>query len=344
MGRLRSGILLIAATILALVSPLSAKDSDAVAADKAYKRGDYAAAKELWQTDCRAGNLQSCYELGIVYRDGEGVEPDRDRYLSLIQQACEGGIAVGCYQLGHETMRPLEEGTGAVPSEERERGIAFYEKACGLGFSSGCTNLGLHLANGNAPEQDKPVIAERLDAACAVGSGSACFAYAALWDIHEGTPEREDPELANEALQRGCNRLHWDSCQNLAWHYAHGYGAKIDYVRSAALYQLACGDNAAMSCMFVPSAHRSSPPYKGREIHKNFREAGGAYKRACDADFAPGCFGLARLIAMSGNGKSDSAMMRGLLEKAVRLDPDNMAAKDLIGRLERGDVPDRPIL
>jgi TPR repeat protein len=330
--------------LLALAFPVLAEVAPVPAADRAYAARDYAKAARLWEEACDAGNAGGCYELAIVYRDGEGVPADHARFLELAANACDGGDGRGCYGVAKDELRADEEGTATATPEQLERGMAFYRKGCDLGFAPACRNLALHVRDSQPADADPEATIAGFDRACSAGDGAACFALAGLFDLHEGVPLRDDPAAANDALRRGCNQLDNDSCQNLAWHYAHGFGLETDFVRSAALYQLACGDAAGFNCFMIPSAHYAAPPYEGSEIRSEWSEAAGAYDRACKADFAPGCFGLARLIARGGQGRKHEPQIRALLEKAIELEPDYPVATELLRRVDAGELPTDAIL
>ncbi len=315
------------------------------AANRAYAAGDHDEARRLWQEGCDGGNPGDCYELGIVYRDGEGVPADRARYLELIGTACDGDIAAACHNLAREELRELEDAGKPVSAQQLERGLAFYDRACSLGYQAACANLSRHRAREAAASGDgaeEQLASLRQD--CLDGSGPACFSLASLFDIHLGADVRDDPDAANEALALGCERLDYDSCQNLAWHYDHGFGLDRDSVRSAALYQLACNDDAGFECMFVPRSAYQSPLYRGDEVLDQWRMAAGAYVRACDDGLAMGCFAMARLIAKSGNGLSHAAKVRSYLERALAITPGLPIAVELLRRLDAGEMPREPVL
>ncbi|HVH82282.1 MAG TPA: sel1 repeat family protein, partial [Stellaceae bacterium] len=42
----------------------------------AYERKDYATALRLWQQEADKGDVKAEYDLGVLYRDGEGVVQD----------------------------------------------------------------------------------------------------------------------------------------------------------------------------------------------------------------------------------------------------------------------------
>lgn len=297
----------------------------------AYQAGDHAQALRLWQAACDAGNPRGCYHAGVVHRDGEGVPADFERAKALFTLACEGGFGNACFNMG-------------VYSEGAER-IAFFERGCAVRNIGSCARLGMAYRDGEGINSNAETAVRYLERACLVSemaAGPACFELASIYDAHL-SENGNDPESANRWLEEGCARGDTDSCQNLAWHYAHGFGVTTDLVRSAALYQFACWDDAGRECFFVPAAHRASEEYKGREIDRRWRSAAGAYDRACKAGLAHGCFAFARLIARGGNGDRHADRMREMLGKAIALDPDHVAAIELLRRVDAGELPSQPV-
>lgn len=181
----------------------------------------------------------------------------------------------------------------------------------------------------------------RFDRACADGDGAACLALSQLFDAHESEPLHDDPAKANDALRRGCNLLDRDSCQTLGFHYEYGFGVEADPVRSAALYAVGCDDDPGLNCPNLSSGHFAAPAYEADDVHPAWATAAGVYQRACDAGFAPGCFGLARVIARSGQGRAHAAKMRSLLETALRLEPGHPMATELLRRVDAGELPNK---
>ena len=67
---------------------------------EAYDKGDYQKAAELYQKACDSGVAGGCYNLGLLYDEGQGVNQDYQKAAQLFQKACDGGGALGCSNLG----------------------------------------------------------------------------------------------------------------------------------------------------------------------------------------------------------------------------------------------------
>jgi TPR repeat protein len=55
-----------------------------------------ARAVALFDQACLEGEVEGCYELGLLYRSGRGVSADEARARQLLQGACDAGMARAC--------------------------------------------------------------------------------------------------------------------------------------------------------------------------------------------------------------------------------------------------------
>ena len=81
--------------ILANGSVAYAQDSQK--AKKAYENGDYAIALKEWRLLAEQGNADAQYNLGEMYRNGEGVTQDYNEALKWFLLATERGNANAKY-------------------------------------------------------------------------------------------------------------------------------------------------------------------------------------------------------------------------------------------------------
>jgi TPR repeat protein len=49
---------------------------------------------------CDGGDALSCFNLGVMYYKGDGVEQNKVLAVQLFRKACDGGGASGCFNLG----------------------------------------------------------------------------------------------------------------------------------------------------------------------------------------------------------------------------------------------------
>ena len=99
---------------------------------KAYNNNDYQSAVKLFTKACDGGDASGCYNLGIMYDNGQGVKQDYHQAAKLWTKACDGGHASGCYNLG--SMYAKGEGV----KQDKQKAKELYGKACDGGDQDGC--------------------------------------------------------------------------------------------------------------------------------------------------------------------------------------------------------------
>jgi TPR repeat protein len=126
----------------------------------------------LLRRGCAAGHRMSCYNLGVIERDGEG-GPNGPRDVPAARghfaTACEAGVAFGCSNLG----ALLFDGADGVP-RDREASVRAFRRGCELGGARACGALGAELLAGvNLPAN--PAEADTLlTRACTLESWDHC--------------------------------------------------------------------------------------------------------------------------------------------------------------------------
>ena len=76
--------------------------------------------------------MNGCYNLGLMYVNGNGVEKDFIKAAQLFKKACDGGNMHGCGFLGFM----YEKGDGV--RQDIYMAKEYYGKACDLGDQDGC--------------------------------------------------------------------------------------------------------------------------------------------------------------------------------------------------------------
>ena len=66
----------------------------------AAKRGDYATALREWKPLAEQGNADAQFNLGLMYRNGEGVQQDHEESAKWFRRAAEQGHAGAQSRLG----------------------------------------------------------------------------------------------------------------------------------------------------------------------------------------------------------------------------------------------------
>lgn len=80
-----------------------------------------------FQKACALGNPLSCFSLGAMYEQGQGVKQDKAKAASLYKKSCEHGHARACSDFGFMLLH--DEGV----KKDGARSARFYNKACDKG-------------------------------------------------------------------------------------------------------------------------------------------------------------------------------------------------------------------
>ena len=99
---------------------------------EAYNKGDYATAVTYFEKACNEGKVKGCFNLGIMYKNGNGVKQDYFKAVELYEKACNGGDASGCLILG--LMYYFGDGVRL----NKRTALEYYGKACDMKLQDGC--------------------------------------------------------------------------------------------------------------------------------------------------------------------------------------------------------------
>ena len=98
---------------------------------------DYFNAKKYFEIGCnKVSDMQSesCYNLGVMYVEGQGVREDYHKARELYKKACDMKNGFACNNLG------ALYGKGQGVKQNRSIAKQYYGKACDLGNQLGCDN------------------------------------------------------------------------------------------------------------------------------------------------------------------------------------------------------------
>lgn len=123
-----------------------------------------------FQKACEHRDGASCFILGALYHNGNGVPKDDVRALALFRKSCAVGWWRGCGRLGESYL--WGEGTPA----DNEMAIDNFERACANHYAPSCFNSAIMYRRGMGVREDPKLAAERLRQACDLGLQKACVA------------------------------------------------------------------------------------------------------------------------------------------------------------------------
>ncbi len=133
----------------------------------AYESGDYATALELWRPLAEQGVAAAQYNLGVMYRNGEGEPLDYAEAVRWWRLAADQGYALAQYNLGVR----YRNGQG-VPQDDGEA-VNWFRKAAEQGLASAQNSLGEMYTEGLGVPQDFVLAHKWFNLAAAQGNESA---------------------------------------------------------------------------------------------------------------------------------------------------------------------------
>ncbi|MBO4312792.1 MAG: SEL1-like repeat protein, partial [Desulfovibrio sp.] len=122
-------------------------------ASAAYREGRFIRARDIWQKMADAGDARAMHNLGVLYDQGLGVEPDAGRALHWFAESAKAGDPSG--MTNYARMLDLGRGIEANPGEAAR----WYDKAARLGQPVAQYNLGLMYEQGRGVPADKKAAA-----------------------------------------------------------------------------------------------------------------------------------------------------------------------------------------
>lgn len=119
-----------------------------VAADDAFKRGDYATALRELRPLAEQGNANAQYRLGLMYANGRGVPKDDTQAVAWWRKAADQGYAPAQSNLGAMYAN------GRGVAQDDTQAVAWLRKAADQGDSPAQNNLGNMYWSGRGVPQD----------------------------------------------------------------------------------------------------------------------------------------------------------------------------------------------
>lgn len=179
-----------------------------------------------YEQACDGGNALACTNLGWMYQFGHGVRADAGEAVRLYRRGCEGSRCTGPNNVGCVNLgRMLLEGTGA-PADPFQATRIFRE-VCDRGSKG-------------------DDYAEDVARACSLAGTAFLIGKGAVKDIQQ----------ALTLLEKGCAAGDPFGCYNLGTIYDNGDDVKQDRARAVTYYQRACAAGDAEACQRIATLQR----------------------------------------------------------------------------------------
>lgn len=197
----------------------------------AFNAGDYPRAFARWQLLAEYGNAQAQNELGWLYQQGLGVEPDPLQAVRWYRKAAAQGLAVAQTNLGIM----YNDGLGVV--RDRREAARWFELAARQGDAAALNNLGVLHDRGEGVPEDNHKAAEYLRKAADLGHPRAMSNLGLLYKNGEGVPQ--DAATAVRWFRAAADAGDREGLNNLAVMLDNGLGTPADPAAAQQLFERA---------------------------------------------------------------------------------------------------------
>lgn len=209
---------------------------------------------------CDGGDAASCSDLGVKYRDGDGVQVDYDRAVALFRRACRADDAPACLRLGYMYYQ----GWGVKQNSKKAR--KHYQQSCEGGYAGGCVNLGVLYYHGQGVDQSYAEAVELWTRACAQGDQVGCTYLGVCYLDGQGVAL--DETRAFRLFETACDADEPYGCDRVGYAFENGRGTTSDLGMARRYYRQACDAGWSGSCErlreteapYSPEAPDLTPP------------------------------------------------------------------------------------
>ena len=145
--------LILPVLLLTLLVANPASSADLQKGLTAYNSGDYATALREWTPLAEQGNAGAQYNLGVMYKNGNGVPQDYDTAVKWFTLSAKQGDADAQYNLG-----VMYKNGNGVPQDDKTA-VKWWKLAAEQGNASAQFNLGVRYKKGQGvPQDDKTAV------------------------------------------------------------------------------------------------------------------------------------------------------------------------------------------
>lgn len=162
--------------------------------------------KLFFEESCADGKVIPCYNLGVMYDNGDSVVEDDKKALQYYTTACDENYFEGC----SKAAVLYEEGKGI--EQNIKKAFNLYSKACGAGDAFACHNTAVYYSKMKSLAMKKISIAMY---------SKACDGRYALSCIYLGRMYRDSVsltrnyELAKEKFEIACDTNNMLGCKEV---------------------------------------------------------------------------------------------------------------------------------
>jgi TPR repeat protein len=231
---------------------------------------DVEAAVRWLNAGVKAGDTDCMIALGNLYFEGQDLDQDEAKALSLYKAAAAKGDALGAYNAGLVYETSVDDLTQA---------LGWYWRAAAGGDEGGMYKLALAYQLGRGVAADEAQAVTWMRKAAAAGSVDATNDLGAYAQQGYGMPVDETRALAlfADAAQRGSAV----ALANVAAAYQNGEGVAVDLDKALRLYALSAGAGNLTACYDLGQMYED-----GEGVKASRAKAAQLYRMAARSDDA----------------------------------------------------------
>ena len=240
---------------------------------QAYKKKDYAKALIEFRALAERGNTDAQYNLGQMYRQGEGVPQDDAEAVRWYRLAAEKGDADAQYNLG----QMYRQGIG-VPQDAAEA-VKWYRLAAKQGYANAQAKLKAMDIKESVPKNNAKVV-KRTDLAVKKNDTHEQVKPHPVHGKDKGAPQgdAETTKRIRVAAEQGDAKAQL----NLGLMYDLGQGVPQDFKEAVKWYRLAAEQGDAKAQFNLGVAYD-----QGRGVPKDYKEAVKWYRLSTEVSRKP---------------------------------------------------------
>ena len=258
---------LILLTILLCFSNISWANDNFDKGLAAYNQKDYAIAFTFWEPLAKSGNKVAQYNLGVMYKNGQGVPQDYQQAVAWYRKAAEQGYANAQYNLG------VMYDNGQGVAQDYQQAVAWYRKAAEQGDASAQYNLGIMYDNGQGVAQDYKQAAAWYRKAAKQGHARAQTNLGVMYKNGQGV--LQDYQQAVAWYRKAAEQGHVNAQYNLGVMYDNGQGVVQDYQQAVAWYRKAAEQGHASAQNNLGWMYQN-----GQGVTQDYQQAVAWYRKA----------------------------------------------------------------
>lgn len=169
--------------LLALCAASLAQANTLEEAKQKLLQKDYAAAHAIYLSLANQNDAKACYNLGLMYQDGDGVAKNMDEAVKWYTKSAELNYKEAQYMLASLVFQRQ------IQSISYPQAVTYYEQAAKQGHVKSQLNLGMLYLRGDVIAQDMPAAVQWLSQAASNNNSEAQGYLADLYQQGAGVEQ-----------------------------------------------------------------------------------------------------------------------------------------------------------